>query len=59
MAAQTVINPVENQDESFNTSGCENAQSSTVPHAQAADNQNELVIRMNFNTRANGPRMRP
>ena len=59
MAAQTVINLVENQDESFNTNGCEIAQSSTVPHAQAADNQNRLqVIRRNFNNRANGPRMR-
>ena len=49
VAAQTVINPVENQDESFSTSGCGNAQSSTVLHAQAADNQNRLqVIRMNF-----------
>ena len=44
VAAQTVINPVENQDESFNTSGCESAQSSTVLHAQAADNQNRLQV---------------
>ena len=58
MAAQTVINPVENQDESLNTSGCESAHSSTVPHAQAADNQNRLVIQMNFNNRANITRMR-
>ena len=49
---------IRKSDQSFNTRGCESAKSSTVPPAQAADNQNRLVILMNFNNRANGLRMR-
>lgn len=58
---QAVLNEQNNADldgSIVNSSGYESAQTSSLPNPTNSDNQNRLLVRMNFSNRANGPRMR-